>query len=120
MLQDIINKSITRKTPEVHEKFEYISTKSQVINSEKKKAYEYYTCDNCGAEIRIEAERNKMKGGVITIPSSLTRSNPLKLALCNTCIGSVERQFAERNMIEDNRKHIPEIEGCAIDEAESK
>ncbi len=120
MLQDIINKSITRKTPEVHEKFMYISTKSQVINSDKKKIYEYYICDNCGSEIRIEAEKNRMTGGIITIPYSLTRSKPLKLALCNKCIGKVEKQFTERNMIEDNRKHIPEVEGCATDEVESE
>ena len=120
MLQDIINKSAARKAPEIHQKFEYISVKSQVVNVEKKKVYEYYICDNCGAEIEIQEERNKMTGGIITIPYSLTRSKPLKLALCNKCVGIVEKQFTERNMIEDNRRHIPQLERWAADEIESE
>lgn len=119
MLQEIINNSIARKSPKIYEKYEYVDGKSQVVNSKKSKIYDYYICDCCKEEIKIENDKNKMTGGIVDIPSTLTRNKPIRLALHNNCINKVIAQFSERNMINDNKNHIPSTEGGAIDEVES-
>ncbi len=99
------------KDPEKHEKFEYEEEKSQIVNNPKRKKYDYYICDYCKSEIKIEKDSSKMTGGIVNIPQTLSKTNrTVKLALCNKCVNPVIKQFEEKNMIEDNLKHIPYID----------
>lgn len=95
--------------PPIHTKFKYIDSKSQVVNTQKIKDYDYYICEYCGSEIKIEADKTKMTGGIIIIPETLTKTKPIKMALCNKCVKPIIQRFEDRNLIMDNRNHIPII-----------
>lgn len=64
--------------------------------------YQYYTCDYCKQEIKIEKDIEKKTGGICTIPSSLTGRGKIKLALHNRCLNPVIEQFEKRR--EEKRK----------------
>lgn len=64
---------------------------SRLSNVTKKVLYKYYNCDYCNARIVINGRRD----GIVILPRTLTKRTPLKLALCNKCIGSVVKEFEE-------------------------
>lgn len=66
---------------------------NNVVNTIKKKLYEYYLCDNCGEKIKIEKNVDKRTGGILQIPISQHKS--LKLAVCNRCLKEVLKDINE-------------------------
>lgn len=59
-----------------------------------KKLYEYYVCDYCGEEIKIESKWENKTGGICKIPQTLSNIDTvLYLALCNKCVIPVEKEF---------------------------
>ncbi len=82
-----------RNTIPIYVKEKTIITGSQIVNAKKKKDYDYYKCDYCGAEIKILQKRQEMSGGIITIPHTITRRGEIKLALCNKCLKPVLSKF---------------------------
>lgn len=72
-----------RKAPEIHIK--YSKSGSNVVST-KKKEYEYYICDYCGEEIRIEESKINRTGGIL-------KFKDMKLALHNRCLKSVLKEY---------------------------
>lgn len=86
------NELYYRLKPIVQTKFEKTNTIANHLTKEKtKKLYKYYICDYCGAEIKIDKKRD----GIVILPRTLTKKDPLKLALCNRCINAVVAEFEE-------------------------
>lgn len=51
---------------------------SQLVGTKKEKLYEYYKCDYCGDEIRIEKKFDARKGGIVIIPNIVTKMRRYK------------------------------------------
>lgn len=68
-------------------------TGNHVANEGKKKLYKYYNCDYCNAEIKIVKKRD----GIVILPRTLTKKEPLKLVLCDKCIKPVIAEFEEED-----------------------
>lgn len=62
----------------------------------KSKIYEYYICDNCGAEIIIKNKWEHSVGGVVMLSELLTHKKAIIIAVCNKCLNSVLKEFEER------------------------
>lgn len=75
-----------RNTVPIYQKMETIESGNSVVNAKRKKAYDYYKCDYCGAEIRIKEKRHEMTRGIAIIPHTITRRGELRLALCSKCL----------------------------------
>lgn len=75
-----------RTTVPVYVKMKTIERGSSVVNTKKKKEYDFYKCDYCGAEIEIKEKRHEMEGGIAIIPRTITGRGELKLALCSKCL----------------------------------
>ena len=50
------------------------------------KLYDFYKCDYCQDEIRLDVKQQERSGGIVEFPHSLTKSGKLKLVLCNRCL----------------------------------
>ncbi len=62
-----------------------------------KKLYDYYTCDYCGQEIKINEKWEEKSGGICKIPQTLSNMDTvLYLALCNKCVIPVQEEFEHR------------------------
>ena len=61
----------------------------------KEKLYRYYTCDYCNEEIKITPKIDEQLGGIVILPRSLTKRDPIKLCLCNKCLNPVIAEFEE-------------------------
>ena len=86
------NELCYRLKPVARTKFEEINTIAKHLTKGKpKKLYKYYICDYCGEEVKI----NKARDGIVILPRTLTKKEPLKLALCNKCINAVVSEFEE-------------------------
>lgn len=81
-----------RNEPTKLEKFDNTNV-CNVVQTEKKKLYDYYVCDSCKKEIKIEKKWEQNNGGVIVIPALLTKKQAIKLALCNKCVNKVLKEF---------------------------
>lgn len=92
MIKDNYMYFFQRKEPEKFEKYDN-KEKSNIVQSNNKKLYNYYVCDNCKEEIKIENKWESNKGGVIVIPAILTKKQAIKLALCHKCINPVLKEF---------------------------
>ena len=79
-----------------------------LVNYKAEKDYDYYKCDYCNDEIKIFKNHNKMTGGIVIIPATITRSHDLELVLHNKCLNPLIKEF-ENKMIEENYNHIPMI-----------
>lgn len=88
---------ISREKPEKMTKYEVIDPgAAHLVKTQKKKLYEYYICDFCGAEIKIVPKWEEKTGGVIKLPTSLTQTvQEYRLALCNKCVRPVIKEFEE-------------------------
>ncbi len=87
---------LTRDKPEKHTKYQVENNvANHLTNANKKKLYDYYICDHCGEEIKIEKKWENKTGGIVTLPMSLTGLDTYKLALCNKCVKPVIKEFEE-------------------------
>lgn len=68
---------------------------SNLVNAKKTKLYEYYRCDYCGDEIRLDIKQQERSGGIVNFPHSLTKRGKLELALCNKCLNKALKEFKE-------------------------
>lgn len=50
-----------RKTPQKHQKMQVEGEKSNTINRKMTKLYDYYICDYCKAEIRLDKKTGRKK-----------------------------------------------------------
>lgn len=70
----------TRKKLEIYTKYKAgDGIGSHLVNEKKIKLYDYYKCDYCGEEIKIEKNRIEQSGGIIKIKG-------MTLALHNRCL----------------------------------
>lgn len=88
-----INKLRDRKEPQKYTQMLVKNQTSNVVNSKKTKLYDYYVCDYCKDQIRLDVKQTERSGGIITIPHSLTKCGELKLALCNKCLKPVSKEL---------------------------
>lgn len=87
---------IDRENPEKITKYKIIDVgATHLTKVQKKKEYDYYICDYCGAEIKIADKWEDKTGGIITLPMSLTGIFRYKLALCNKCVKLAIKEFEE-------------------------
>lgn len=82
-----------RKEPEIHTKMQYLEAKNNVTKRRVEKVYDYYVCDYCGDEIKLDVKQTERNGGVALLPNSLTKCGEIKVALCNKCIKGVIKQL---------------------------
>jgi len=84
-----------REMPEKHVKYKEPKDKRGIhlTGKEKKKDYEYYICDYCGEEIRLEKQWDNKSGGIIQVPTSITGIGSVTLALHNKCLQPVLDDF---------------------------
>lgn len=75
-----------------NETAKHLTTKEKI---KKEKLYRYYNCDYCNEEIKITSKIDKQLGGVVILPRSLTKREPIKLCLCNKCLNPVIAEFEE-------------------------
>lgn len=71
-------------------------TAAHLTNTVKTKEYEYYVCDYCGKEIKIENNWEKSTGGICDIPVTVTNNKKITLALHNNCINNVIHEFKKK------------------------
>ena len=93
----IINILKNRKEPVKHEKYLQTST-SNVINIARTKLYDYYFCDYCGNEIKLDTKKENTTGGIVEIPQTLTKCGKLKLALHNKCLNKVIKELENKEI----------------------
>ena len=84
-----INTLKYREKPVKHIKILKDSSNSNTVNSNRTKLYEYYTCDLCKDEIRLDLKKDKRTGGTVVLPSTLTKCGEIEVALCNKCVKEV-------------------------------
>lgn len=90
-----------------HKKFKPKPEASHLVKYKNELDYEYYICDYCGKEIRINNKWEDSKGGICKIPSSLTGGFDMKLTLHNKCVNYVIDVFINMQRESENDKHIP-------------
>lgn len=90
-----INELKFRKQPTKYEKYEEYE-KSNIVRTNKTKLYEYYKCDYCKSEIKINVSKDEKTGGIVIFPHTLTKCGELELVLCNKCLKKALKQFEER------------------------
>ena len=78
-----------RKEIEKYQKYKSKDTIGSHLVSEKKvKLYNYYKCDYCEGEIKIEDNRAEQTGGIIEFKG-------MTLALHNKCLKEVLKEYEE-------------------------
>lgn len=70
---------------------------NHLTNTKKEIEYEYYICDFCKNEIKIQKKLYEQSGGIVSIPASITCKQAIKLALCNGCLNKVLAEFEGRS-----------------------
>lgn len=59
-----------------------------------KKLYDYYICDYCKEEIKVEDKWENKTGGIVKIPQTLSNTDGVfYLALCNKCVKPTIQEF---------------------------
>ena len=82
-----------RKEPIKHTKLQHVEEKNNLVKRKSDKLYDYYICDYCGAEIRLDIKQTERSGGIAILPNSLTKCGELKVVLCNKCVKDVLKQL---------------------------
>lgn len=82
-----------RKEPIKHTKLQHFEEKNNLVKRKADKLYDYYICDNCGSEIRLDIKQVERSGGIAILPNPLTKCGDLKVALCNKCVKDVLKQL---------------------------
>lgn len=78
-----------------HKKLKKENQNSNIVATRATKMYEYYKCDYCEDEIRLDVKQSERSGGIITIPKTIVKRGKLKLVLCNKCLKPVLREFQD-------------------------
>ena len=69
---------------------------SNIVKTNKVKLYDFYKCDYCNNEIRLDAKQSERSGGIVTFPHSLTKSGEIVLVLCNKCLNKAVNEFKRK------------------------
>lgn len=69
---------------------------SNIVKTKRIKLYEYYRCDYCGDEIRLDKKQHERSGGIVAFPHTLTKKGKIALALCNKCLNKAIKEFKEK------------------------
>lgn len=64
---------------------------NNTVKTKKKKAYDYYICDNCKERIILSKKINERTGGIMKVPINSYKC--LNLALCNKCVKTVLKEL---------------------------
>lgn len=67
---------------------------SFVVRTESSKLYDYYICDYCQGEIRLDSRIQERSGGIVVLPHTLTKRGEIKLVLHNSCLNKTIEEFA--------------------------
>ena len=87
---------LSRGLPEKKIKYKNYEA-NHLVNKQKEKLYEYYECDNCKCEIKITNKWEHSNGGVVSLPTLLTKKKTITTALCNKCFNIILKEFEEEN-----------------------
>lgn len=87
-----------REKPPMYEKsiIENGEIATNTTKTKKIKKYDYYICDYCDKEIKIEDKWEKSSGGICKIPKTITKGKKLILALHNKCINQVIQEIKKQ------------------------
>lgn len=72
------------------------TSKSNLVNHRKEKDYDYYICDYCKDEIRLDLKQYERSGGIVIFPHTLTKCGKVTVVLCNKCVKKVQKELEER------------------------
>ena len=53
-----------RKEPIKHTKLQHFEEKNNLVKRKSDKLYDYYICDYCGSEIRLDIKQTERSGGI--------------------------------------------------------
>lgn len=93
MIKENITEYKTRKEIKKYIKEHKEHNESNLVNTKKRKLYEYYKCDYCTDEIRLDVKQQERSGGIVTFPHTLTKSGKIDLVLCNKCLNKAINEF---------------------------
>lgn len=62
-----------RKKIEKYQKLKKENQESNVIKTKSIKLYDYYKCDYCNEEIKLDEKECERNGGIVTLPQTLTK-----------------------------------------------
>ena len=86
-----------RKEVPKYTKEEKIDNESNVVHTQRKKLYDYYRCDYCKEEIRLDKKQYERSGGIVTFHKELTGCGNITMALCNKCLNKVIQELENRS-----------------------
>lgn len=86
-----VRKEIPKYIKEIKE-----NTNSNLVKGKILKKYEYWKCDYCNDEIRLDQKQSERSGGIVNLPHTLTKCGKLQLVLCNKCLNSVIKEFLNK------------------------
>lgn len=75
-----------------HKKFKPKPECTHLVKYKPELDYEYYVCDYCGQEIKIEKKWEKKTGEILEIPNSITNRGKVKIAIHNKCLNPLLRE----------------------------
>lgn len=90
-----LNRFSGRKTPPKYIKYKPKPSGSHLVNYKSEKDYDYYICDYCGEEIKINNKWENKTGGTYEIPETITKTHIIKLALHNKCLKPLLNEITE-------------------------
>ena len=67
------------------------TSRSNLVNNRKEKDYDYYICDYCKSEIKLNLKQYERSGGIVILPNTLTKCGKVTVVLCNKCVKSTKR-----------------------------
>ena len=76
----------------------YTETQNHLSFEKKYKLYDFYICDYCGNEIKIDEKLEHREGGVLIFKSNMTNRGKLELALHNKCLNNVLKEFENKKV----------------------
>lgn len=82
-----------RKEPLKYTKISYLEEQNNTVNRKAQKLYDYYICDYCANEIRLNVKQEERSGGIVIFPHSLTKCGELKVVLHNRCLNKAIEQI---------------------------
>lgn len=93
MIIENITKFYTRKAVPKYVKEIRENTNSNIVKGKVVRKYEYWKCDYCSDEIKLNKKQKERSGGIVILPNSLTKKGNLQLVLCNKCLKNVLKEF---------------------------
>ncbi len=99
MKQNRFSTAIHREKPTIHTKEIYANggMATHLTKTPKIKIYNYYICDFCGKEIKIKEKWEESEGGIVEVPTSITKNKKLLLALHNRCLNNAIIEITKEN-----------------------